>query len=233
MAAELILLLVGAYLLGAVPAAWVVARLARGIDIRQYGSGNSGVSNLWQSTSKWLALPVILFDFLKGGVAIWAAQRLGLGVGAQAAVGIAAVVGHNWPVFLHWSGGRGMLTLLGVVFAVSALNGMFPWEAVVALSIAALGTVLRNAPLGVLFAVLSILLVSWARGAPLAVTLVYGAGFVITVVRRLTAPRSSLTASVTTRRLLLNRLLLDRDITDRQAWLERRPRADGEAKAAR
>jgi glycerol-3-phosphate acyltransferase PlsY len=110
---EFVLLLLGAYLLGSVPAAYLAARWSRGIDIRQYGSGNIGVSNLWRSTSKWLAMPVIIFDFGKGMLLVWIAQLLGLGIDQQVAIGLAAIIGHNWPVFLRFSGGRGLLTTLG------------------------------------------------------------------------------------------------------------------------
>ena len=80
-------LLVAAYLLGSVPAAYLVAKWARGIDIRQYGSGNVGASNVVRIVSKRWAIPVIIFDLSKGAVMVWAAQLLGLGIAEQVTVG--------------------------------------------------------------------------------------------------------------------------------------------------
>ena len=80
MIVESILLVIGAYLLGSVPSAYLVARWSRGVDIRRYGSGNVGATNLLKITSKWLAILVIIFDLGKGAVMVWIAQLLGLAV---------------------------------------------------------------------------------------------------------------------------------------------------------
>ncbi len=116
MVVESVLLIVGAYLLGSVPTAYLAARLSRGIDIRLYGTSQVGASNLLRMTSKRLALPVIIFDLGKGTAMVWVAQLMGLGTAHQVAMGLAVIVGHNWPVFLRFSGGRGILTTLGVIF---------------------------------------------------------------------------------------------------------------------
>ena len=91
-------LLIAAYLLGSVPAAYLVAKWSRGIDIRKYGSGNVGASNIVRIVSTRWAIPVIIFDVGKGAVMVWAAQLLGLGIAQQVTVGLAAIIGHNWPV---------------------------------------------------------------------------------------------------------------------------------------
>jgi len=234
MATGFILLLAAAYLVGSIPAAWIAARLSRGIDIRRYGSGNVGASNLWQSTSKWTAIPVIAWDFGKGWLAVWAAQQLGLGLYAQTAAGAAVVIGHNWPVFLRFNGGRGILTSLAVVVAIPAINGWFPWEGIAALGSAALALFLFHAaPIGVIVGIAAMPFIGWARGEPPEMILAFAAIFAVAVIRRLTAPRTSLTATVTTGRLLLNRLLYDRDIADRQAWLKRQPPGQDEEPPAR
>ena len=74
MAVEFALLILAAYLLGSVPAAYLVAKFSRGVDLRQYGSGNVGANNLLRLTSKRLALPVFVFDFGKGLAMVWVAQ---------------------------------------------------------------------------------------------------------------------------------------------------------------
>jgi len=219
-----ILLILGAYLLGSVPAAYLVARWCRGIDLRQYGSGNIGVSNLWHSTSKWIAMPIILFDLGKGILVVWIAQLMGLGIAQQVTVGLAAIVGHNWPVFLRFSGGRGALTALGVVLILPLINSLVPWGVIVALTIVAIGFfVFHNIPLGVGVGVATLPLVSWAVGEPFPITMGFLALFLILVIRRLTAPRTSVTASVSRGQLFVNRLFLDRDIRDREAWIHRTP----------
>jgi len=217
------LLIVGAYLLGSVPAAYLVAKWSRGIDIRQYGSGNIGASNIFRSTSKWLAIPVTIFDIGKGVLAVWVAQLLGLGVMEQIVVGLAAILGHNWPVFLRFQGGRGMFTSLGIILILSPIIGLI--IIVMAYSLAPF----RKLSLGVLIALVSLPILTWFLVQPLGVeekltiTLGYLAILVIAVLKRLTAPQTSVTVSVSTGQLLVNRLLFDRDIRDREAWIHRTP----------
>ena len=223
MAIELGLLILGAYLLGSVPAAYLVARWSRGIDLRRYGSGSIGASNLWKSTNKYLALPVIFFDLGKGMLTVWVAYLVGLGIVGQVAVALVTITGHNWPIFLRLRGGRGMLTTLGIALFLPAINNSIPWGAIAGITCAVVGTfIIHNTPLGVGTGVAALPLVSWGAGEPLPITLGFLAMFVIMVVKRLTAPRTPLTASVTKRQLIVNRLLFDRDIRDREAWLSRR-----------
>ena len=224
MAIEFVLLLLGAYLLGAVPAAYLAAKWSRGIDIRQYGSGNVGAANLMGLTSKWVAIPVLIFDLGKGMPTVWAAQLIGLGLAQQVAVGLAAIVGHNWPVFLRFSGGRGQLTILGVAFFLPVINGLVPWEVIALFALAAaIFFTIHNFPLATGAGVAVMPLVSWGLGEPLPMTLGFLAMFLIMIIRRLTAPKTPVTASVPPRQLLLNRLLFDRDIRDRKAWVYRQP----------
>ncbi len=215
MVIEFVLLTIGAYLLGSVPAAYLAARRSRGIDLRKYGTGNVSVGNLWRMTSKRLALPVIIFDLGKGAAMVWAAQLLGLGVVPQVAVGLAAIIGHNWPVFLRFNGGRGILTTLGVAFL------LMPWGIVVILAGASLTLLVKTSPLPVLGGITILPFVSWGLGEPLPITLGFVGIFLITVIRRLTAPRLADAIPISKKQLLLNRLLFDRDIRDREAWLYR------------
>jgi len=210
-------LTIGAYLLGSVPAAYLVAKWSRGIDIRQYGTGNVSVGNLWRMVSKRLAIPVILFDLGKGAAMVWAAQLLELGIAQQVTIGLAAIIGHNWPVFLRFNGGRGILTTMGVVFL------LMPWGIVVILAGASLALLVKTSPLPVLGGIIILPLVSWGLGEPLTVTLGFLAMFLIMVIRRLTASRLVEAVSISKKRVLINRLLFDRDIRDREAWLYRTP----------
>lgn len=216
-------LILGAYLLSSVPVSYLAARLSRGIDLRQYGTGQVGAGNLWRLTSWRLALPICFFDLIKGLVMVWVAQLVGLNIGQQLMVGSAAIIGHNWPIFLRFSGGRGIGTAIGVVLIVPLINDMTPWLIVAFLSILIIGTVImRSSPLSVLVAAAALPLVSWSF-EPLSVTLGFLAIFLIIVLKRLTAPRSDVAASVSKGQLLLNRLLFDRDIGDRKTWMYRVP----------
>ena len=224
-----ILLILGSYLLGSVPAAYLIARWTRGIDIREYGSGNVGASNVLAVVSKRWAIPVTVFDLGKGMVMVWLAQLIGHSITPQIAVGLAAVIGHNWSVFLRFSGGRGMLTSLGVIFIFSPLLGL------IVLVLSYLFAPFRQLSLGALIALVSLPLLSWFLSQPLGieerlpVTLGYLIILLIAMLRRLTAPRTSVTDEVSRGELIINRLLFDRDIRDRKAWLSHTPEESSRA----
>jgi glycerol-3-phosphate acyltransferase PlsY len=233
MTINFVLLLVGGYLLGSVPAAYLAAKWSRGIDIRQHGSGNVGAANVLATASKWVSLTVIIFDLGKGILPVYIAHLLGLPLYQQVIIGLATIIGHNWPVFLRFSGGRGLLTTVGVVSILeqSAREGSFsaPWLALIVVAFAFAWAPFKQLSLGSLCALILLPILSWFLSEPLgmeralALTLGFLAMLLIAIIRRLTAPRSSLTASMSTRQLLLNRLLFDRDIRDREAWLRRQP----------
>jgi len=224
MTINFILLVLGAYLLGSVPAAYLAARWSRGIDIRQHGSTNVGASNVLATVSRRWAIPVIVFDLVKGMVVVYIAQLIGLEVYQQVTIGIAAIIGHNWPVFLRFSGGRGLLTTVGVVFVLA------PWLALIMAAFAYAWAPFRQLALGTLCALILLPILSWFLSEPLGIeralplTLGFSAMLLLVVIRRLTAPKTSLTASVSTPQLIINRLFFDRDIREREAWLRRKPK---------
>ena len=140
MSAILLSLLAG-YLLGAVPFGLLVARL-KGIDIRQHGSGNIGATNVWRVCGWRYGLPVFVLDVLKGVVPVilarWIAGRLA-GDPAWAAVGaaVACVIGHSFPIWLGFKGGKGVATSLGVLAGLMpmvSLEVLFLWLVVVKVS---------------------------------------------------------------------------------------------------
>jgi len=225
MAIAFILLLVSAYLVGSIPTAYIAGRWWRGIDVRRYGSGNVGASNLVRLSAKWVAIVVIIFDIGKGILMVWAAQAAGLGIAQQVAVGLATIIGHNWPVFLRFSGGRGVLTTLGVAFFLPLANGpLVPWPLIISLALVAIFIFgFHNLPVGTIAGMAALPLVSWLAGEPPALILGFLAMFLVMIIRRLTAPKTSLTASVPVGELLINRLLFDRDIRDKEAWIYRKP----------
>ncbi len=115
-----------AYLIGAIPSGYLLAR-ARGVDIRCVGSGNVGATNVFRSVSKPLGILTFFADALKGFLPVFfarlAARRLGLpadGISAlQVLSGLCAIVGHNWPVYLRFKGGKGVATTAGVLLAIA------------------------------------------------------------------------------------------------------------------
>lgn len=222
MAIKFGLLIIVAYLLGSVPVAYLVAKLVRGIDIRQYGSGNVGAANALRVVSKWGAIPVLVFDLVKGFLAIWVAQWIGLGITEQVVIGLAAVIGHNWPVFLGFNGGRGALTTLGVALFLA------PVIAAVLLAMVLIFGIFRQMSLGVLLATAILPVCTWFFSQPLGITeeplglsLGFVAIFVVMVIRRLTVRRAAIATSLSTGQLLVNRLFFDRDIRDREVWIHR------------
>ena len=117
MTREMLFALALGYLLGSIPFGLVLTRLAGKGDIRNIGSGNIGATNVLRTGNKWLAGLTLIFDCLKATAAILIAQRLfGPETGAFAATG--ALVGHLYPVWLKFRGGKGAATLFGVLIAL-------------------------------------------------------------------------------------------------------------------
>jgi glycerol-3-phosphate acyltransferase PlsY len=117
MTREMLFSLALGYLLGSIPFGLLLTRLGGKGDLRKIGSGNIGATNVLRTGSKWLAALTLVLDCLKATVAIIVAQLLfGQETGAVAAVG--AVVGHLYPVWLRFRGGKGAATLLGVLLAL-------------------------------------------------------------------------------------------------------------------
>lgn len=216
--------LVGSYLLGSVPSAYLAGKWSRGIDIRRHGSGNVGATNLLRSTSKRVALPVIIFDSAKGMIMVVVAWQLGLGVTEQLVVGIVAIVGHNWPVFLRFSGGRGVITTMGVAFLLPIVNSLVPLRvsfliSVLYGSIALVSAYYKRLPLGIFIIVAIFPLVTWGLIGSIPLTLGYLGMFLILVIRRMTAWQPVKVTSISKKRVLINRLLYDRGMRDKEAWM--------------
>ena len=121
--------IVGGYLLGSVSFAVLVSRVFGLNDPRSYGSGNPGATNVLRSGSKAAAIAVLVLDVLKGWLPVALVLGIGpdyglTGAGAAALIGLAAFVGHLYPVFFGFKGGKGVATGLGVVLALSPWLGL-------------------------------------------------------------------------------------------------------------
>jgi glycerol-3-phosphate acyltransferase PlsY len=119
---------VAAYLLGSLSFAVIVSRVVGLADPRTYGSGNPGATNVLRSGHKGAAALTLAFDVLKGYVpvflALWWREPLGFGLATVALIGLAAFVGHLWPVFFRFQGGKGVATAAGVLLALNPLLGL-------------------------------------------------------------------------------------------------------------
>lgn len=117
-----------AYLIGSLSFAVVVSKLFGLADPRTYGSGNPGATNVLRSGNKKAAALTLLGDCLKGWLAVWLAQHFGLDYGLDdtgiALVALAVFVGHLWPVFFRFNGGKGVATALGVLLGVNIWLGL-------------------------------------------------------------------------------------------------------------
>jgi glycerol-3-phosphate acyltransferase PlsY len=175
MIAEFIVVIVIAYLLGSIPFGLIIGKLKKGVDIREQGSGKTGATNLMRVAGTKLGILALVLDVVKGaGAVMLATVIIGRDSGvltigsvavywqhvAQVAAGLAAVAGHNWPVFAKFKGGRGVTAYFGTVFAIFPPAGIFGAEVV---AIAALRS--RHMSLGSLLGALA----TWCLMLPLTI----------------------------------------------------------------
>jgi len=221
-------MLIGAYFFGSIPAAYLAAKWTKGIDLRKTGSGNVGFTNLAVNTSKWVAIPVLIFDVGKGALVVCVAKWLGLSLPLQGLVGIMAIIGHNWSIFLGFNAGRGLLTTIGV--AIALLPKLSAALIILTLFGIPFHVLSTTAFLAIIVAAICVWVsylpvLNWLTGNlggdRLVMGLIFLCLWLLTAVRRITAPGTPLSDTVSQVQLILNRLFLDRDIRDRKAWLQR------------
>jgi glycerol-3-phosphate acyltransferase PlsY len=218
MGLEAPLLIVAGYLLGSIPAAHLASRWIKGADLRQYGSGTISGSMVWEHVARWAILPVGLFDLGKAALPTWLGLRLGLGMPVAAVAGLAAVAGHNWPVFFHFTGGRGLACFMGLLLVI------FPWGFPWMLAFLAVGWLLGDSAPFALVSLVTLPVFAQLVGGPETVTLATAGMLLLTLAKRLEANRRPLPPpGPERRRVLLRRLFLDRDIASHQDWIGRKP----------
>lgn len=128
------------YLIGSIPTSYIFGKVLRGIDIRQFGSGNVGATNVYRVVGKLPGALVLVIDVLKGllCVTLVASLFLRLGIMMDAEIyrlslGLAAIIGHIWTVFLKFKGGKGVATSAGVLIGIAPkifVLGLIIWIAV-------------------------------------------------------------------------------------------------------
>jgi glycerol-3-phosphate acyltransferase PlsY len=193
----------------------------KGLDVRRYGSGTVSGSMVWEHVARWAVVPVGLFDVGKAAFPTWLGLQLGLGMSVSAAAGLAAAAGHNWPLLLHFTGGRGLACFLGVLLVI------FPWGCPWLLAFLAIGWLLGDSAPFALVSLVTLPLLALLVGGPETVTPVAAGMLLLTLAKRLEANRRPLPAPGRERlQVIARRLLLDRDIANHEEWIQRQPDAE-------
>ena len=221
---KFVLLAIGAYLLGSVPAGYLAVKWSRGTDIRKVGTGKMGAANVLNAGPKWLSIPVAIFDIGKGVLVVFIAKEiLHLDPIYQVIVGLFAVIGHDWSIYLGFkSGGRGVFVTLGVITMISWRMGL----------IALVGPYLLFAPfkqvaLGVFAVFVSFAFLAYFFTGPLgvedkvAITCGFAALGALGLLVRTIGHRTELSKNMPLKKVIFYRLLFDRDIADRKLWNSR------------
>lgn len=208
-----ILIIAVSYVIGSFPIAWLAGR-ATGVDLRERGSGNVGASNVWQSASRALVVPVGLAQIAQGAAGPLIARLADQGDGVVVGAGIAAIVANNWNPWLRFAGGRGVGQTIGILLVIS------PAGLAAFIVVSLLGIALRAMPQFVALGLVAAPVAAVVAGDDIRVVLGCGAIAAIALIKRVFAngapeqqyPRPG---------VWLTRLLCDRDIRDREAWIRR------------
>ena len=212
-----IFMVVFAYLLGSIPSGYLAGKWIKGIDLREYGSGTVSGSMVWEHVAKWAVLPVGIFDIFKGALPTWLSLKLGLSEQAAMVVGLAAVVGHNWPIYLNFQGGRGLSPFLGELFV------LFPLGMLILLIGLGIGNRLKSPAIPLFTIILLPVFAALFDGPESMLWLALGMT-AITILKRLEANGRPLPEDPQERHeVILRRIFLDRDIQDHEEWIRREP----------
>ena len=172
-AAKLAVAVIIAYLLGSIPFGLIISKLKSGVDVRKYGSGKTGATNVMRTVGTKFGILTLVLDVAKAAGAVTLAKVIVggslLAIGgislhwqvAQVMAGLAAVAGHNWPIFAKFKGGKGVTAYFGTLLAIYPPAGIFGAEV---LAVSALHS--RHMSLGSILAVLAV----WCLLVPLTIT---------------------------------------------------------------
>jgi glycerol-3-phosphate acyltransferase PlsY len=156
------LAILAAYLIGSIPFALILAR-RWGTDLRMSGSGNLGAANVMRTSGVAAGILVALLDMAKGAASVWIAERVSANPGLPAAAGVAAIVGHIYPVWLKFRGGKGVATACGVFSMLTPL-ALPPALAI----FAAVVWLTKYISLGSVLASLALPPIAYALGSPVS-----------------------------------------------------------------
>ena len=219
---ELVGLYIYAYVIGSIPTPFLIGRIARGIDIREYGSGNVGSHNVFHNVGKFWVLPLCVFEFLvKGASPVWIGSWLLSFDNSSyllSATVLISITGNNWSPWLKFSGGRGLAVVVG------GLGALAYREMLLFVGIATLGwIVFKSSGIWSLISLLLIPLWAFLFGEPEAVIWMSVGIIIIVIAKRITSNWDPLTPGISKTEIFFNRCLRDRDVSDRDQWLKRSP----------
>jgi glycerol-3-phosphate acyltransferase PlsY len=179
-----------AYLIGSIPFGLILTHVAKAGDLRRIGSGNIGATNVLRTGRKGLALATLVLDALKGGLPVWLGYRY-LGPDMAVIAGLGAVLGHCFPIWLKFRGGKGVATAAGVLFGLTPLVALIVTAVFVAIVAAT-----RYVSLGSILAAVAAIPLAWAFGHVQAAELYIALAVIIALkhtdnIRRLVAGNES------------------------------------------
>ena len=226
-------LYIAAFVVGAIPTAYILGKVVKGIDIRRYGSGNAGANNVREHVGKkWMVVQAASDMLVKGAGSIWfTVYVVGIEWTSAWVIGppLLVMAGNNWSPFLKFQGGRGLgiaagtlLAFSPIIFAIALLiyfggcllyrSGAAAWALIALLSLPLLGYTIPEG-----LKLLDSLTMVWFSIGVLGIALL----------KRLLANWSPMPPDLPRRKVVFNRLLRDRDVDDRTQWVERIPDASG------
>jgi glycerol-3-phosphate acyltransferase PlsY len=156
--------IIAGYLLGSISFSYLFGKWLKGIDIREHGSGNAGATNTLRVLGKGPAILVLILDALKGVLAVYLAKWLGGEEWVIVASGLSAIIGHNWPLFFGFRGGKGIASTVGVMASLCFLPTLF-----VGLLAILLIVITRYVSLGSLLLTVILPFFIWFMGRPIEV----------------------------------------------------------------
>lgn len=194
------------YLLGSIPTAYIASRLAKGTDIRQMGGGNVGGLNVFREVGLWPALVVGIVDLGKGAAAVAIAYwLLDLPLLFVLLAGLAAVIGHNWMVWLKFSGGKGMGATIGALAVVMPLYGYWQGLPIFFGVILIPFVITRNVALSMGTGILFLPLITWLgtkSGTATTIAIILG---IVILIKFLPTALAALAKSKTKREFIFDR----------------------------
>ena len=202
------------YAIASVPVAYLAGRW-RGVDVRDVGSGNVGASNIGESVSKGLMVPVGIAQIAQGLAGPMLARAAGQPAQVQAAAGLAAIAAHDWNPWLRFQGGRGVGPAIGFLLAMAPRDGL---PAFVAVAVA--GVPFKASAQSIAAGLVAAPLAAYGGGARRAVVLGCAAAASMVLLKRVLA-NGAPAAELPRPEVWWTRLVYDRDIRDREAWVRR------------
>lgn len=167
-----VVIVIAAYLIGSFPTGYLMARWFRGVDPRQHGSGRTGGTNILRTAGKGAALGTVVGDLLKGLAAVLVARAWPGTQLAMVLAGLAAVLGHNRSIFLHFRGGAGAMTNAGVVLALAP--HVIPFMAIAAFAAARLSRMASVTTIASIVAMVVVMLASFLLALTPVAYVIYG-----------------------------------------------------------